>query len=139
MLGLDEYQKHAKTFDVTPDLFKMIIERLLEHGATVDVEAEKDTDIKIGRFLRLNYYLHGLSGEVGEISNKFKKIQRDSDGIMSEKMREDFADELGDVMWYMSRLADLLGFSLGDICQGNLSKLADRKERGVLKGSGDNR
>jgi len=37
------------------------------------------------------------------------------------------------------RRAQELGFTLGEIAQENLDKLASRKARGVLGGSGDNR
>ena len=37
------------------------------------------------------------------------------------------------------KIADEIGCNLSDVAQGNLDKLADRAERGKLKGSGDNR
>ena len=37
------------------------------------------------------------------------------------------------------RLASSLGLSLSDILTANAQKLADRKERGVIQGNGDNR
>ena len=47
--------------------------------------------------------------------------------------------ELGDVLWYISVMSSYLGISLDDVANTNVEKLASRKARGVLKGSGDNR
>jgi len=47
--------------------------------------------------------------------------------------------ELGDVLWYIARLAAELGASLDDVARLNLDKLADRATRGVIGGSGDHR
>ena len=49
------------------------------------------------------------------------------------------SSEIGDVLWYAARLADELGLDLGQIAQENMDKLLDRKSRGVIGGSGDNR
>lgn len=81
----------------------------------------------------------GLAGEAGEITNKVKKVLRDNDGVLTPEVAEDLAKEIGDVLWYLARLADELGYPLGNIAEGNLAKLTARKERGVLGGSGDNR
>lgn len=83
------------------------------------------------------YATLGLVGEAGEIANKVKKIQRD--GLDIAEMRADIMSEVGDVFWYLARVADEFGFDLGDAAYGNLRKLGDRKERGVIGGSGDNR
>ena len=37
------------------------------------------------------------------------------------------------------KIADEVGYDLSTIAQGNLDKLADRANRGKLKGNGDNR
>jgi NTP pyrophosphatase (non-canonical NTP hydrolase) len=89
-----------------------------------------------------NELLHlvlGLVGESGEIAEKFKKWVRDHDSDESLIDRADIAKELGDVLWYVAVLADYLDLSLDDIAAGNLAKLASRRSRGVLGGSGDNR
>jgi hypothetical protein len=43
------------------------------------------------------------------------------------------------VLWYLSQLAEELGYSLETIAEANLKKLADRAARGVISGSGDQR
>ena len=78
-------------------------------------------------------------GEAGEIQGKIKKILRDSGGEISAETRLALAKELGDLQWYVAMLARELGFSLHPIGRMNLAKLADRADRGVLGGSGDER
>jgi NTP pyrophosphatase (non-canonical NTP hydrolase) len=81
----------------------------------------------------------GLVGEAGEIANKLKKVIRDNSGILSDDVRESVSDEIGDVLWYAAQLATEMGADLNTIAQRNIDKLASRKERGVIAGSGDNR
>ena len=40
---------------------------------------------------------------------------------------------------HCAEISTRLGFTLEEVMQGNLDKLASRKERGVLHGSGDDR
>ena len=84
----------------------------------------------------LAYLTLGLSGEAGEIANKAKKLIRDGD---NPDKREEIGKELGDVCWYLAVLAEELGMNLGKIMEDNIEKLASRKQRGTLGGSGDNR
>ena len=88
----------------------------------------------------LEYLTLGLTGEAGEIANKVKKFIRD--GASKEEYlakRIEIGYEIGDVMWYCAVLAEELDMNLGHIMEKNLEKLADRKKRGKLSGSGDNR
>jgi NTP pyrophosphatase (non-canonical NTP hydrolase) len=87
----------------------------------------------------LNYAGLGASNEAGEIAGKIKKIWRDDDGVVTDEKRIAIAGEVGDVLWYLGQVADQLGLDLGAIAEANLAKLADRKARGVIGGSGDNR
>ncbi|WP_218014423.1 nucleoside triphosphate pyrophosphohydrolase family protein [Mycolicibacterium palauense] len=87
----------------------------------------------------LSYVAMGLAGEGGEVAGKVKKILRDDDGIIGDVARAKIADELGDVLWYVALLATQLGVSLESIASRNLAKLYDRKDRGVIQGSGDER
>jgi NTP pyrophosphatase (non-canonical NTP hydrolase) len=87
----------------------------------------------------LAYLTLGLTGEAGEIANKIKKVIRDSKGELSEDLKKDLVKECGDTLWYLSQLIRELDGDFGDVAQANIDKLQSRKERGVLKGSGDNR
>lgn len=82
----------------------------------------------------------GLAGEAGEVAGKIKKVLRDTDGSFDTwDVRSDLLGEIGDVLWYVAVLCEDLGLDLDQVAEANLQKLADRKRRGVLKGSGDNR
>jgi len=86
------------------------------------------------------YLTLGLTGEAGEIANKVKKFIRDGaaqDEYEAKKI--EIAYEIGDVMWYCAVLAAEMGMDLGHVMENNLRKLADRKARGTLSGSGDTR
>lgn len=87
----------------------------------------------------LAYVTMGLAGEAGEIANKVKKIYRDKDGNLDAETAMTLADELGDVLWYVSQLATELGVNLEDVAQNNIEKLTSRQKRGTLTGEGDNR
>jgi NTP pyrophosphatase (non-canonical NTP hydrolase) len=81
----------------------------------------------------------GLAGEAGEVCEKIKKIMRDQDGELTKENVEQVSKELGDVLWYVSMVAAEINVALSSVAEANLAKLLDRKERGVLKGSGDER
>lgn len=83
---------------------------------------------------RIIYPTLGLCGEAGEVAEKVKKSIRDGIDIY-----EDIVKELGDVLWYIANLSYDLGISLDHIAQTNIEKLASRKSRNKLQGSGDNR
>ena len=87
----------------------------------------------------LNYPILGLAGEAGELCNKYKKILRDKGGEADINDMDELAKELGDVLWYVAQIATELDTDLETIARRNLMKLAGRKARGVLGGSGDDR
>lgn len=81
----------------------------------------------------------GISGEAGEVSERIKKIIRDKNGNLADLDIPDISKEIGDVLWHLAVLSDLLGVSFEEVASQNLKKLKSRKQRGVLGGSGDNR
>lgn len=84
------------------------------------------------------YPATALAEEAGEVAGKIAKYVRKSDTDINT-LRENIKKELGDVMYQLSETARQFGFSLSEIVEGNVSKLTDRQERGVLIGEGDNR
>lgn len=96
---------------------------------------------------RLDYVTLGLASESGEVAGKVKKLLRGDVSIINQnkdlpdyfEYRYQIADEAGDALWYISRIAEELGIPLEIIAQRNIDKLKSRQERDVIKGSGDNR
>ena len=99
----------------------------------------RETAIYPGMGSEFTYPALGLVGEAGEIANKLKKVIRDESGVLSDDVRKSVSDELGDVLWYVAQLATEMGTDLNSIAQRNVDKLASRRDRGVIAGSGDNR
>ncbi len=81
----------------------------------------------------------GLAGEAGELANKVKKVFRDKGGKIDDETKEALKMELGDIFWYVAEIASVLEIPLEEVADANLQKLASRKNRGVIGGSGDNR
>lgn len=87
--------------------------------------------------LKITYPTMGLVGEAGELANKVKKILR-GDGNNAELL-DGIKSEMGDILWYLSTLADDVGVPLEDVAAMNIEKLRDRQARGKLRGAGDTR
>ena len=81
----------------------------------------------------------GLTGEAGEVANKVKKIIRDGSDSTNEKLVSEIKSEIGDCLWYIAVLANDFDIKLSDIASANIEKLALRKSKGTIHGSGDNR
>jgi len=112
-----------------------------EHGLLTFESYQKiarTTAIYPNKGSNLYYPALGL-GEVGEIQNNIKKVYRDDAGILTPERKLDIKKECGDVLWYLSALADECGFTLQEVAESNLEKLLSRQSRNQLKGSGDNR
>jgi NTP pyrophosphatase (non-canonical NTP hydrolase) len=86
------------------------------------------------------YLALGLCGEAGEVAEKIKKMYRDGIAPGTEKVWfSNLQKEVGDVLWYAAMLLHEFEIPFNEAARGNLEKLADRKNRNVLSGSGDNR
>jgi NTP pyrophosphatase (non-canonical NTP hydrolase) len=88
---------------------------------------------------RIIYPALGMCGEAGEVADKVKKVIRDNNQNFTNDRKREIAKEIGDVLWYCATLSHDLGFSLEEVAQMNIDKLASRQRRGKLSGSGDNR
>ena len=96
-----------------------------------------------------SYMTLNLVGEVGELASKVAKDIRKgevsieendltfNDSITLERKFKEQGQEIGDILWMLAGLAKVYGYSLEDIAQMNLDKLAARKAAGTIVGNGD--
>lgn len=132
-MQINEYQDLTEKTEIYSEAAIKFIDEVVYQCENIE-----DTT-KAERFLSLMYCTGKLNGEAGEIAEKVFKAFRDNRGVISDELAASLFKEVGDICWYAARIAGILGFKLEDIMQGNINKLMDRKERGVLSGSGDNR
>lgn len=103
-----------------------------------------------------SYMMLNLVGEVGELSSKVAKMilkgifeigggsklrvnVKAMNGVDFDTIAKELKLEAGDIAWQLAGLCEVLGWSLEEVCQANLDKLASRKARGVIDGNGDER
>ena len=88
------------------------------------------------------YPVLGLVSEAGEVADKPKKLLRDEQFelpfedvavSMTYEERYEVAQELGDVLWYVTALANDLNFSLEEVAEANLRKLEGCSKRGTIR------
>lgn len=100
-----------------------------------------------------SYMFLNLVGEVGEFASKVAKhIRKGHYSIIDsniangnnvddlgnpENALDELKKEAGDVLWQLSGLCTIMGWSLEDVAQQNLDKLSARKAIGTIDGSGD--
>lgn len=101
-----------------------------------------------------SYMFLNLVGEVGEFASKVAKEIRKGNLVigataMPNKIMpyvsedewwakdEELMKEAGDILWQLSGLCSVMGWSLEEVAQMNLDKLAARKVAGTIDGSGD--
>lgn len=81
----------------------------------------------------MEYALRGLAGEVGEVQEEAKKYLRDigDTGPIKDdhECNPKFIDELGDVLWYVTRLAIIHNVSLNELQNHTMKKLIAKREK----------
>lgn len=80
----------------------------------------------------ISYLTLGLNGEAGEVAEQLKKAIR-NDGQITAERRAKILDEIGDVLWYVSRIATEFNVSLSEIAEQNVAKLEQRRQKENLK------
>lgn len=75
------------------------------------------------------YPFLGLAGECGEVMEEVKKAWRDheKDWMKAEERVFNIQDELGDVLWYLTRCCHVTGLGLGELMSMNMEKLDARR------------
>lgn len=95
---------------------------------TAEYEAYVESRCK--GYCDLNYCIIALNGEAGEVAEWYKKFVLRGNVVGNLRM-EDLKKELGDVLFYLTRLAALNEWTLDQIMDTNKAKLDDRVENGM--------
>ena len=84
------------------------------------------------------YLLAGLSGESGEVADDYKKIQRhiglDEEvfqAALTPEVRMRMINELGDTLYYLSRMCEFFGITVEQLAIINVHKLFKRHTYGA--------
>ncbi len=112
-MDFDDYQQRAHATDQVPQLEKDA--------------CEPSRDPRRQEVIPLL----GLVSEVGGLLAEYKKLLRD--GATHRKFRDEVAEELGDILWYVANVASKFDLTLDEIANQNLAKVGDRwlrSERG---------
>lgn len=83
---------------------------------------QKSTEVKE---FDLKYMALGLGGEVGEVLNEIKKLERDDNNIMTPQRKLKIIEEMGDVLWYMSAMCNRLDTNFNELIKHNKNKLVE--------------
>ena len=67
------------------------------------------------------YLMIGLMNEAGEVGGAYKKEIRDR--VNNEDL---IIDEMGDVLWYLTRLCDVYDVKISELMVNNMDKLFNR-------------
>ena len=77
----------------------------------------------------------GLGEEGGEVLDHIKKNYGHGHELDVGYLKK----ELGDILWYVAYMAEVLGLDLEDVAKGNIEKLAKRYPEGFSKEASKNR
>ena len=78
--------------------------------------------ISVGEMPLYDDPILGLIGEVGEVAEHVKNLRKPIN-------LDEFELELGDVLWYLTRLADSYGLDMVMIAKRNIEKLNKRHNK----------
>jgi len=70
------------------------------------------------------YLMIGLMNEAGEVGGAYKKEIRDR--VDNEDL---IIDEMGDVLWYLTRLCDVYDIKISELMTNNMDKLFNRMSK----------
>lgn len=89
-------------------------------------DASRTRSKSIMRNFELSNYALGLVCEAGEAGDIIKKVVYHGHDLDEQELKK----ELGDVLWYLSNICNVLGYSLEDIAKMNIEKLKKRYPNG---------
>lgn len=89
-------------------------------------QARRTTNCKLSAKESLSNFGLGLAGEAGETIEQIKKYVYHGHELDRDKIK----NELGDILWYLSNIADTLCITLGTVAMFNIEKLQRRYPEG---------
>lgn len=92
-----------------------------EANKTIPNDAMFEKNIKLEEIKTMNA-LMGLAGETGELIDIYKKVY--FQGHSFDKIK--VIKEVGDIMWYLNFLCQILDISFEEVMQTNINKLRTR-------------
>lgn len=98
-------------------------------------EAMRTVNNELTQDEKLYNAVMGLYGELGEVTDILKKHFFQNHDLDLEHIKE----ELGDVLWYLALLTNVLDLDLDEIKQENINKLRQRYSRGFSSEESINR
>lgn len=133
MVSLSAYLKYKTKGDVTMDELRINELNDYQKKALRTWNTTKSVES------RLNNMALGISGESGEVADMIKKAIHHEHGFSRGSVTNgnpksievsDLAKELGDILYYVSVGAHELGYTLQEIAEININKLAKRYPEG---------
>ena len=106
---------------------------LQEIQNAVNSEIMRDYPNNLTRDLQ-NLVVLGLTEEAGEVAGLRKRNLRNNARDVGRGGREEYIDELGDVLWYLAACCALFSTDLDEIWQMNRQKLEERYGRTECEG-----
>lgn len=117
-----------------------------QHVKGLDEYQTRAVSTRLDSCDNVTYMAFGLVAEVGELADKIAKWKRKKEAYVTDdrlvfdtwQMNEvdekhaELMKELGDVLWFVSGIADHFGYSLSEVAEMNLEKLAGRKSKGTI-------
>lgn len=111
----------------------------VRYDSFVDYAWMEDDDRPINGLPQLPFCVGSICGEAGEAWEKVKKMYRDDGGTLTDERRAALLKELGDALFYVTKAAHLIGYTLGQVAESNVEKLTQRIAERTLHGDGDER
>lgn len=79
------------------------------------------------------YLVVAINEEAGEIAGWFKKFElKKNKNLKCKLTKDDLLEEIGDTLFYLTRLANVYGWTLQNVMKRNMKKLQDEEKYGKL-------
>ena len=98
---------------------------LAEVQDEIDRQLVRDYSDRSMKEVKLMLHL-GLAEEAGEVAGLMKRVLRNFSKDQERATRENFIDEMGDVLWYLTACCTTHKTTLEEVWEHNIKKLEER-------------